>query len=209
MSAVDDCSFGVVILAAGASRRMGSPKALLRWGEGTVLEHVVGVWKEAGAEQVAVVFDPGNLAVVGELDRLGIAERIVNERAAEGMMSSLQAAGGWEGWEVDWVAVALVDQPGVSVKLVRELAEFARGSGGEICQPVCGGRRGHPVFFLREVFEELAGTGDETLKVFMAKREGLRKVMEWGNEVVFEDMDTPEDYLRLRRGKEEPRMDTN
>ncbi|MFQ5694657.1 MAG: NTP transferase domain-containing protein, partial [Terriglobia bacterium] len=44
-----------IILAAGASARMGTDKALLRWGERTFLEHLVGVLRKAGADPVRIV----------------------------------------------------------------------------------------------------------------------------------------------------------
>ena len=53
-------AFGVVILAAGASSRMGRCKFLLPWGEKTILTHLLNQWRNAGAAQIAPVIDPSN-----------------------------------------------------------------------------------------------------------------------------------------------------
>src|SRR6266705_747393 len=62
--------FAVVILAAGASSRMGQPKMLLPWGKTSVLGHLILQWRNAGAEQIAVVLAPENRRLQRELDRL-------------------------------------------------------------------------------------------------------------------------------------------
>jgi molybdenum cofactor cytidylyltransferase len=148
-SPFDSPGFGVVILAAGASRRMGSPKALLPWQGRTILEHLVETWKEAGARQVAVVFDPENGAIAMELDRLNISDRIPNPNAADGMMSSAKAAGAWPGWDdgLMHVAISLIDQPQIPLELMKRLAVFSNQRPLSICQPEQAGKRGHPVFF--------------------------------------------------------------
>jgi len=76
MDAKSDCvertalGFGVVILAAGASSRMGKPKMLLPWGGTTVLGHLIVQWKALRAGQIAVVLATGDQPVSAQLDRL-------------------------------------------------------------------------------------------------------------------------------------------
>src|SRR5262245_54859464 len=92
-------SFGVIILAAGASSRMGRPKLLLPWGETSVLAHLIGQWQSLQAEQVAVVCTESDRAIQEELDLLGFptAERIFNPAPERGMFSSIQSAARWAG----------------------------------------------------------------------------------------------------------------
>ncbi len=47
--------FGVIILGAGASSRMGTPKLLLPWRDTTIIGHLISQWRELGAAQIAVV----------------------------------------------------------------------------------------------------------------------------------------------------------
>jgi len=191
-------SFGVAILAAGASRRMGAPKPLLPWKGRTILEHLITTWAEAGASQISVVFDPRNTAVRGEMDRLKIIHRIENTRPEEGMMSSAKAAAAWQGWSASHssIALALIDQPQIPAHLITRLAAFSTAHPASICQPECAGRRGHPVFFPRTIFSCLAASPAETLRDFI--RQHRRSFLPWEDPAILEDMDTPEDYRTLR-----------
>src|SRR5438874_13144129 len=61
--------YGVVILAAGASSRMGKQKLLLPWGDTSVLGYLIGQWEAPGAKQIAVVHGTDDKAIGSELDR--------------------------------------------------------------------------------------------------------------------------------------------
>ncbi len=200
MNLINEQRLGVVILSAGASSRMGSPKALLRWRESTILEHLLSVWKLAGAAQIGVVFDPTNQAVIEELDRLNVADRIPNPHAAEGMMSSLRAASAWKHWEsrINRVAIALVDQPQMTVQIVKGLMGFTQAHPEGICQPECNGRRSHPVILPRRDLDELGSAPEETLRDFIQSRADRRKFFPCDEPAMFEDLDTPSEYERAK-----------
>src|SRR6185369_245461 len=87
-------SCGVVILAAGASLRMGQPKMLLPWGETSILGHLLAQWQSLLPEQIAVVCAREDQAIVNELDQLGFphANRIGNPSPEHGMFRSIQCA---------------------------------------------------------------------------------------------------------------------
>jgi CTP:molybdopterin cytidylyltransferase MocA len=192
--------FGVVILAAGASRRMGRPKALLPWRGNTILGHLTAVWKTAGARRIAVVYDPQNNALVTEMDRLSITDRIANTDPQQGMMSSARAAA-----VTDWfsdlahVAIALVDQPQIPARLIVRLAEFAREHPDFICQPEHNGKRGHPVFFPKPHFRQIADSRQQTLRDFIRSRSDSRKFLACESPAVLADLDTPEAYEEALR----------
>src|SRR6266699_557070 len=120
--------FGAVILAAGASSRMGKSKLVLPWGKTTVLGHLIRQWQQVGAKQIAVVRAADDNAIGAELDRLNfpVANRIMNPQPERGMMSSIQCAAAWPGWNgplTHWVIV-LGDQPHLRQETLRELVEF-------------------------------------------------------------------------------------
>ena len=73
--------FGVVILAAGASSRMGKPKLLLPWGGTSVLGHLIGQWKVLRAGQIAAVFAAGDQAVSVPEIALSVMAQFVQRRA--------------------------------------------------------------------------------------------------------------------------------
>jgi len=144
-----------VILAAGASSRMGEDKALLRWGERSFLEHLMAALKTAGAEPLRVVLG-ANAEEVQRRVRFGVGEVIVNRDWERGMLSSLLAGlDSLRVGSVDAVVLCLVDHPCVSSRVIRALIERHHATGKLIVQPTYQGRRGHPVLFAASLFEEL------------------------------------------------------
>ena len=120
-----DVSVAAVILAAGASARMGRPKLLLPWGGTSVLGHLIHQWTELGAGQIAVVVAAGDQTIQRELDRLGFApeHRIPNPQPERGMFSSIQCAARWTGWHnsaTHW-SIVLGDQPHLKLETLRAL----------------------------------------------------------------------------------------
>jgi molybdenum cofactor cytidylyltransferase len=163
-----DFVLGAVILAAGASTRMGRPKLLLPWGETTVVGHLIRQWQQAGAKQIAVVCAAGDSGLEAELDRLGCdaKNRVRNPNPERGMFGSIQCAARWPDWRPDlthWMLV-LGDQPHLRLDSLRLLFEYAAGNPRRIVQPIHGGRPRHPVCLPRAHFTPLAHTTAETLK---------------------------------------------
>ncbi|MCI0541102.1 MAG: NTP transferase domain-containing protein, partial [Verrucomicrobiales bacterium] len=140
---------GVVILAAGASLRMGRSKLLLRWGETSVIGHLLSQWRQTGAEQIGIVSAQANEAFTRELDRLKFPEdgRIINPSPEQGMFSSIQCAADSRHWNpalTHW-AISLGDQPHLRQQTLLELLDFVVLNPRRICQPSRNGRPRHPV----------------------------------------------------------------
>jgi molybdenum cofactor cytidylyltransferase len=193
---------GVVILGAGASARMGRPKLLLPWHNTTVIGEIISVWRELGAAQIAVVMRPDDSALAAELDRLDFpaAERIENPRPARGMFSSILCAAHWRGWrrEISSWAMILGDQPHLTAETLRLLLKSAAQNKDAICEPVHGGRGGHPVILPRSAFEELKSSRAATLKDFLKLAAVPRVQCEVDEPGLLLDLDTPEDYKRMQ-----------
>jgi|ERR1051325_10547091 molybdenum cofactor cytidylyltransferase len=200
MDATGNFAFGVVILAAGKSSRMGLPKLLLRWGESTVLRHLLHLWERLGAGQVAVVVSPNDSSILMELNRhlFSVQDRIVNARPERGMFSSIQSAARWPGWRAElthW-AITLGDQPHVREVTLRMLLDFAATQREKICQPLRSGHRRHPVILPRRAFERLRDSAVHDLKEFLLARPGELAGFESDDAGLDLDLDTPEDYQR-------------
>ena len=191
-------SVGVIILAAGRSARMGRPKLLLPWKKTSVLGHLIEQWRVLGADQIAVVCAPGDVAVRAELDRLGFAEenRIGNPAPERGMFSSIQCAAQWPGWQAaltHW-AIVLGDQPHLQPQTLRRVLDFSAAQPAKVCQPARRGHGRHPVLLPKVLFRQLADSTAATLKDFLVARPAevaLCEVDDPGMEV---DIDRPEDY---------------
>lgn len=159
-----------IILAAGASSRMGEDKALLRcpstfapgtlspaegWGGKTFLEHLRAALKDSGVGLMRVVLG-ANAEAVRKQIAFGPAEVVINREWEKGQLSSLIAAlDSLPPGLVEAAVICLVDHPCVSSGLIRTLIAEFRESRKPIVMPSYRGRRGHPVLFSATLFGEL------------------------------------------------------
>jgi molybdenum cofactor cytidylyltransferase len=181
---------GAVILAAGASRRMGANKLVAMLGGKPVLGWVLEAVAAAGLPPPVVVTDGRSEAVGAVLKSCPHSPAIAPD-AAQGMARSIAA--GIAAVPHDWQAalICLGDMPLVSSDLLRALA--ARSHPDAICAPVYAGRRGHPVLWGRNHFAALmALEGDNGARGLMAGFEAVA----WHDDSIFGDVDTPEDLAR-------------
>ena len=202
-------SFGVIILAAGASSRMGRPKLVLPWGKTSVLGHLIGQWQSLQAEQIAVVCTESDRPLQGELDRLGFpaAKRIFNPAPERGMFSSVQCAARWPCWKENLThfVIVLGDQPHLSPATLRAVLDFTAANPGKICQPSRHGRARHPVLLPRIIFEQLRDAAKENLKAFLQSRSRDVALCEIDDPALDLDIDSSADYEQIIRvfGKRE------
>jgi molybdenum cofactor cytidylyltransferase len=194
---------GVVILAAGRSRRMGQPKLLLPWGDTSVLGHLLRCWEQLQLRQIAVVVASDAQVIEPELDRLGFLQsnRIYNPAPDRGMFSSIQCAAAWSGWRNElthWI-ITLGDQPHLQPATLRTLLDFGAANPAMICQPIRNGRRKHPVLLPKREFMALKNSSTTDLKQFLAEHADARAGFESEDAGLDLDIDLPEDYERARR----------
>lgn len=196
--------FGIVLLAAGASSRMGRPKLLLPWGSSTVLDHLLSQWQPLAPTQMAIVVATGDNGILQELDRRpsGIrTDRLFNPNPGRGMFSSIQIAAAWPGWDASithWL-ISLGDQPLVRQETWRRLLAEGARQPHRICQPSRHGRPRHPVLMPARPFRDLAVSPEQNLKLFLAGREPERHCLEIDDPGLDLDLDFPADYEHARQ----------
>lgn len=193
-----------VILAAGASSRMGEPKALLPFGasDDCFLTRLVSVMREAGVGEVSVVVDPDARTVVARARAITPPVMVLeNPQPSRGQLSSLVIA--IEAFEARGEApphallVAPVDVPLVGAATVRELVEAWQRTSASIVRPERAGRHGHPVLFSRELFDELCRADPSRGARSVVHAHAARIVdVAVDEEGPFVDIDTPDDYRR-------------
>jgi tRNA (mo5U34)-methyltransferase len=186
-----------IVLAAGASSRMGRPKALLRTGDRTFVRAILETLRAGGVTDAVVVVRSGSPDVVAEIEASGCGRHVVNPRADEGQLSSLLT--GLDAVDrdgVEGVLVTLVDVPLVGAGAVRTLIARARASDAAILRAVHGGRHGHPVLFKRTVFDALR-RADPAIGAKAVIRDWPPEDVEVDDPGVVEDVDTPADYSRV------------
>lgn len=192
-----------IVLAAGASVRMGSPKALLPAGGGdSFVSRIVRTLREAGVSDLAVVTGKDHDAVVDALRGSGLSMPLVvrNPEPSRGQLSSLWAGmDAVVGTTTQGVLVMLVDVPMVAASTVKEVIAVWRRTRAPIVRPAMGDRHGHPVIFDRALLDELrAAPLDAGAKSVVRAHEHEILNVAVDDEGCLADVDTPEDYRTLR-----------
>ena len=180
-----------VILAAGASRRLGYPKQALLWDGEPLLHRTARVALEAGFAPVSVVVGAAMDASLAALKGLPV-QVVANPEWEEGMGASIRAGMAALVPQAPAVLLLVCDQPGVSRALLDEIAERHRQTPDRVVASVYAGIRGVPALFPARRFAELrALCGDR----------GARSLLQGNDiqEVPFpegaRDVDTPADVL--------------
>ena len=144
-----------LILAAGESRRMGSPKALIPYNGLTFVEHLLAATRHPRVGITRVVLGAGADEIRAKLP-VTDEQIVVNEAWESGPLSSIQA--GLRSLPAQGIEAAIicpVDHPLVTLRLIGAMVEAFDRSGKLIVLPTYLRRRGHPVLFSSKLFPEL------------------------------------------------------
>ena len=190
-----------LVLAAGASRRMGaSNKLLAPVGGVPLVTHGVDAALAAGVAPLLVVTGHQHREVAAAL--AGRELRLVhNPDYRRGLSTSLRAGIGALGAEVDAVLVCLADMPAVGAGHLRRLFEaFDPMRGRAICVPVFGGRRGNPVLWARRFFAAMREIdGDVGARSLMVRHAAMVREVAMDDDAVLRDVDTPRALVEAGR----------
>ena len=191
---------GIVLLAAGASSRLGSPKQLLVYGRQTLLQHSIRTALHTMAQKLVVVLGAGAAEIQVEItsDKLSC---VVNEQWKEGMASSIQCGLDYiTSWfpGIQNVLFMACDQPYVSVELLDKLVTLQKETGSPIVASQYAGTAGIPAIFNKVLFPELMQLkGDRgARKLITAHPDKVLTVSFPAGEI---DIDTGEDYRNLQK----------
>jgi len=186
-----------IVLAAGLSRRMGQAKLLLDWGGKPVIRRTVECLASVGLDEILVVVGPSHSDLETALD--GLAVRVVvNAHPEAGQAGSVVAgiralAPGTHG-----ALIALGDQPTVPREVIPALLRAFGESGRSIAAPSYRGVRGNPVLFAASLFPELVALDGDQGARSVVDRDPARVMLVDFDMPMPQDLDTPEDYERLR-----------
>jgi molybdenum cofactor cytidylyltransferase len=177
---------------------MGTHNLLLPLGERPLVARVLDAIQASHARPIFVVVGHDAAAVKLALSGRDV-QFILNDQYADGLSTSLRAGVDALPEHVTGVVVALGDQPGITPAQVNELIAVANETGAPIVVPTYGGQRGNPVFFARELFDELRlVAGDTGGRAVIARHAELVQELPVADLRVGVDVDTRDDYERLR-----------
>jgi len=184
-----------VILAAGQASRMGAPKTLLDFHGEPLIRHAARAALDAGYDDVLVVVDQCTEAVSAALCGLKVTIT-VNERASEGIGTSISHGVLRLRPDVERMALVLSDQPLVTSSYLAELRARSMASPCAIVASRYADTVGVPALFTRRVFPRLAElSSDQGCKSVITLLSDQAALMDCP-EAAF-DIDTPADYARL------------
>jgi molybdenum cofactor cytidylyltransferase len=201
---VSEPAVGIIVLAAGASSRMGEPKQLLRFDGETLLNRAVRVAIETRYRPVVVVLGARAEALRAEVETKD-ALVVVNEAWAEGMSSSIRTGLGAlrasTSSEVEAAVVLLCDQPFITSDIVKQLVEAYRARRVMLVasEYEMRGERTHgvPALFGRALFSELMELrGAEGAKRIITRHAADAAFIDVPAAAF--DVDTPDDYRALQ-----------
>jgi molybdenum cofactor cytidylyltransferase len=187
-----EVSVAGLILAAGESRRMGFPKALLQYRGETFLDTLVGLFA-AHCRTVTVVLGSGAGDIRSRVARP--ATFAVNPRWALGQTTSMQCGLRAVPADAEGVLFTLVDHPAVSPATIHALLAGKRPL---VRVPRFGDRRGHPIWFSRHLISEFlalpeTGAARDVVRGHVAETE----FVDVDDPGILADIDDPETYRGL------------
>jgi molybdenum cofactor cytidylyltransferase len=189
-----------IVLAAGAARRMDSPKQLLPLAGRPLVWHAANAACSSAAGEVIVVTGARRAEVAAAV--AGLPVRLAsNSRWRSGQASSLIAGLQAVSPQAAAAIFLLADQPLVAPALVDALIAAYRTGDGSIVVPVAGAVRGNPVLFdlARWRSALLALKGDAGARTLLAAHRGQVATVPVADGAVFTDVDTPADYELIQR----------
>jgi molybdenum cofactor cytidylyltransferase len=192
----ENLRFGAVILAAGASTRMGTPKQLLEFQGKPLLVRAVEAALASEAWPIVVVLGAHADKISPMLARYPV---LITENPAwsEGMAASIRAGVTTLrqfSRAIDAAVIALCDQPAFSADTIAQLVAAQRATGRSIAAARYTGRHGAPALFLAEYFPALiALTGEEGARALL--NDDPTRIAGVDLPALAIDLDTPEDFV--------------
>ena len=183
-----------IILSAGESKRMGTPKQLLPWRKTFILQQVIENAQASRLGMILLVLGSHADEIAGKIKISSKTRIVVNQDYKEGMSSSVKCGVNNAPAETEAYMFLLGDQPSIDPDIINKLIDCYQTDKHGIIIPVYDGRRGHPVVFDVKYKQELLAIGDGGAKIVVGNH--IRDILEVHVDSVdvLTDIDTPQDY---------------
>jgi CTP:molybdopterin cytidylyltransferase MocA len=189
-SAVGEGRVTGLVLAAGAGRRLGRPKAEVMLHGMRLIDRAVSVLRDGGCQDVVAVVRSADVTAAG-------ARSVVNPDPDAGMGRSLGI--GLEAVTDPACVIILVDQIGIKPSDIGLVIAAHRRHGSQVVLARRQGKRSHPVLVPRRLFSEFAAAavGDQGARAFIDARPDSVEFLDLPDQI--RDIDTPQDLIEVTR----------
>jgi xanthine/CO dehydrogenase XdhC/CoxF family maturation factor/CTP:molybdopterin cytidylyltransferase MocA len=157
-------TYGILVLAAGSSKRMGMPKQQLIYNGDTLLRNAVRTALSIGAGATTVVISSSDTDTLSQLKDLD-TDTVINKESAEGMSGSIRAGVHYLQQQYPFIKHILImvcDQPYADAAHLRQLIDQQQISGKPITASLYSGRKGVPAIFHESLFADLLSLKGDT-----------------------------------------------
>ncbi len=189
-----------IVLAAGQSRRMGVPKALLSYKGKTFIDNICAAFLAGGVGELVVVLgghehEERIRAAVPKHPGIRV---VTNHRYEMGQLSSLKVGLNALSSASEAALINLVDHPLVTIATVKAVvASFREKVHNPIIVACYQGRRGHPVLFARSIYEELMNAPqNQGAKAVVRKMPSRVTELALADPGIRADIDTPVEFQK-------------
>jgi CTP:molybdopterin cytidylyltransferase MocA len=192
---------GVVIAAAGQSKRFGFPKALMPIGQNSALQFLANRMRAIKPCRIIATLPPSLLINPGFSDPAGILCLINNDFPKLGYMGSIKSALAYLDTTLDGIFVTPVDAPYVPESMLIAMVNVARHAKDAplILVPYHWKNAGHPVFLSQHFFKRLLATKILSLRDFIKSNQDYASGLYWPDHRLLLNINTPSDLELNRR----------
>jgi len=186
-----------IILSGGASRRMGTPKALLRFQNETFLDRLIRVFS-AVCDPIIVVVGLHSDKIRSGIELGNGVLFALNPDPERGMLSSLQCGLALVPPDAEAAMFLPVDHPHLEISTIETLAARFRADRAPVTVPIYTGEHGHPVCIARPLIDELLALPPDAKPSDVIHRHVPQTVyVEVSDPAVVTDIDDPSAYAGL------------
>jgi len=194
-------SIAGLILAAGASRRMGTPKALLLFQGETFLDRLIRLFSSVTSPLIVVVGYHADQIRSG-IQRSSEAVFAVNPAPERGMLSSMQCGLGLVPPDAEAVMFTPVDHPNLKSSTLEEIAARFLAERAPVTVPTHAGKHGHPVCIAHPLISELLSLPpDAQASDVIHRYAGRTSYLEVPDPAILTDIDDQAAYAELLAGE--------
>jgi molybdenum cofactor cytidylyltransferase len=187
-----------IILSAGESRRMGTPKQLLPWGKTIILQQVIDNAQASRLGQIVLVLGYRAEYIASKIKISPKTNIVVNQSFKDGMSASVKYGVKYAPAEAEAYMLLLGDQPFISPDIINKLIDSYQADKHGIVIPVYNGKHGHPVIFDGRYKQELLSINGRGAKDITDKHVFEILEVSVDSPDILNDIDTPQDYQKAK-----------